>query len=160
MYVNSVGYIVDISCLFLLIYFLPTHCLTFLTHPPFFLLVFFSSYISLYICLPVSLHIHFCPCFTLLLTSPHHSSGDYLLLPPRQKRIRTSFKHDQLRVLKSYFCLNQNPDSKDLKELSHKTRLSKRVLQVYGEKERTGYRSTPIPHWFIERSLSGVSLSL
>ena len=48
----------------------------------------------------------------------------------RQKRVRTSFKHHQLRTMKSYFALNQNPDAKDLKQLSQKTGLSKRVLQV------------------------------
>ena len=48
----------------------------------------------------------------------------------RQKRIRTSFKHDQLRTLKSYFAMNRNPDAKDLKVMSQKTQLSKRVLQV------------------------------
>ena len=48
----------------------------------------------------------------------------------RQKRMRTSFKHHQLRIMKSYFGLNHNPDSKDLKQLSQKTGLSKRVLQV------------------------------
>ena len=50
--------------------------------------------------------------------------------PPRQKRVRTSFKHHQLRTMKSYFNLNHNPDAKDLKQLSQKTGLSKRVLQV------------------------------
>ena len=50
--------------------------------------------------------------------------------PPRQKRVRTSFKHHQLRTMKSYFTLNHNPDAKDLKQLSQKTQLSKRVLQV------------------------------
>ena len=49
---------------------------------------------------------------------------------PRQKRIRTSFKHQQIRILKSYFALNQNPDAKDLKQLAQKTGLTKRVLQV------------------------------
>ena len=49
---------------------------------------------------------------------------------PRQKRVRTSFKHNQLRIMKSYFDLNHNPDAKDLKQLSQKTQLSKRVLQV------------------------------
>jgi LIM homeobox protein 2/9 len=49
---------------------------------------------------------------------------------PRQKRIRTSFKHHQLRAMKSYFQLNHNPDAKDLKQLAQKTGLSKRVLQV------------------------------
>lgn len=51
----------------------------------------------------------------------------------RQKRIRTSFKHHQLRILKSYFALNQNPDAKDLKQLTQKTGLTKRVLQVKWE---------------------------
>jgi len=32
--------------------------------------------------------------------------------------------------MKSYFALNHNPDAKDLKQLSIKTGLSKRVLQV------------------------------
>lgn len=50
--------------------------------------------------------------------------------PPRQKRVRTSFKHTQLRTMKSYFAVNHNPDAKDLKELAKKTQLSKRVLQV------------------------------
>lgn len=50
--------------------------------------------------------------------------------PPRQKRVRTSFKHHQLRTMKSYFGLNHNPDAKDLKQLAQKTGLSKRVLQV------------------------------
>jgi len=49
---------------------------------------------------------------------------------PRQKRLRTSFKQHQLRLLKSYFALNHNPDAKDLKQLSQKTGLGKRILQV------------------------------
>lgn len=49
----------------------------------------------------------------------------------RSKRMRTSFKHHQLRTMKSYFGINQNPDAKDLKQLAQKTGLSKRVLQVY-----------------------------
>lgn len=50
--------------------------------------------------------------------------------PQRQKRVRTSFKHHQLRTMKSYFAINHNPDAKDLKQLAEKTGLSKRVLQV------------------------------
>nr|CAD2135454.1 unnamed protein product [Meloidogyne enterolobii] len=46
------------------------------------------------------------------------------------KRMRTSFKHTQLRTMKAYFFINHNPDSKDLKILSNKTGLSKRVLQA------------------------------
>src|SRR5882757_4319217 len=53
-----------------------------------------------------------------------HTSGQ------RTKRMRTSFKHHQLRTMKSYFSINQNPDAKDLKQLAQKTGLSKRVLQV------------------------------
>jgi LIM homeobox protein 2/9 len=49
----------------------------------------------------------------------------------RNKRMRTSFKHHQLRTMKSYFAINQNPDAKDLKQLAQKTGLSKRVLQVW-----------------------------
>lgn len=48
----------------------------------------------------------------------------------RAKRMRTSFKHHQLRTMKSYFAINHNPDAKDLKQLSQKTGLPKRVLQV------------------------------
>ncbi|VDK30131.1 unnamed protein product [Dibothriocephalus latus] len=48
----------------------------------------------------------------------------------RQKRIRTSFKHSQLRAMKAFFAINHNPDGKDLKVLSERTGLSKRVLQV------------------------------
>ena len=57
-------------------------------------------------------------------------SHDMHLQPPRQKRMRTSFKHHQLRIMKSYFALNHNPDAKDLKQLAQKTGLNKRVLQV------------------------------
>ncbi|VDP84981.1 unnamed protein product [Echinostoma caproni] len=46
------------------------------------------------------------------------------------KRIRTSFKHQQLQMMKAFFEVTRNPDSKDLKQLSVKTGLSKRVLQV------------------------------
>ena len=48
----------------------------------------------------------------------------------RQKRVRTSFKHHQLKTMKMYFSYNHNPDAKDLKQLAQKTGLSKRVLQV------------------------------
>lgn len=57
-------------------------------------------------------------------------SGGSLSHQARNKRMRTSFKHHQLRTMKSYFAINQNPDAKDLKQLSQKTGLSKRVLQV------------------------------
>jgi len=51
----------------------------------------------------------------------------------KNKRVRTSFKHHQLKAMKHYFSLNQNPDAKDLKGLSTKTGLTKRVLQVCRE---------------------------
>lgn len=59
---------------------------------------------------------------------------------PRTKRMRTSFKHHQLRTMKSYFALNQNPDAKDLKQLAQKTGLSKRVLQVWFQNARAKWR--------------------
>lgn len=57
-------------------------------------------------------------------------SGGAMTPTTRNKRMRTSFKHHQLRTMKSYFAINQNPDAKDLKQLAQKTGLSKRVLQV------------------------------
>lgn len=58
--------------------------------------------------------------------------------PPSQKtkRMRTSFKHHQLRTMKSYFAINHNPDAKDLKQLAQKTGLTKRVLQVRSHHRR------------------------
>lgn len=61
------------------------------------------------------------------VTSPASSTGHH---NQRSKRMRTSFKHHQLRTMKTYFAINQNPDAKDLKQLAQKTGLSKRVLQV------------------------------
>ncbi|XP_011297932.1 LIM/homeobox protein Lhx9 isoform X1 [Fopius arisanus] len=58
----------------------------------------------------------------------------------RTKRMRTSFKHHQLRTMKSYFAINQNPDAKDLKQLAQKTALSKRVLQVWFQNARAKWR--------------------
>ncbi|CAG0887084.1 unnamed protein product [Cyprideis torosa] len=60
----------------------------------------------------------------------------------RPKRVRTSFKHHQLRTMKSYFSVNHNPDAKDLKVLSQKTGLSKRVLQVWFQNARAKWRRT------------------
>lgn len=64
-----------------------------------------------------------------------HLDRDQQAYPPTQKtkRMRTSFKHHQLRTMKSYFAINHNPDAKDLKQLAQKTGLTKRVLQVSGE---------------------------
>lgn len=63
-----------------------------------------------------------------------HLDRDQQPYPPSQKtkRMRTSFKHHQLRTMKSYFAINHNPDAKDLKQLAQKTGLTKRVLQVRG----------------------------
>ncbi|XP_034232633.1 LIM/homeobox protein Lhx9-like [Thrips palmi] len=58
----------------------------------------------------------------------------------RSKRMRTSFKHHQLRTMKSYFAINHNPDAKDLKQLSQKTGLPKRVLQVWFQNARAKWR--------------------
>ena len=48
----------------------------------------------------------------------------------RMRRMRTSFNHDQVRTMKSYFVITQNPDADGLEQLSYKTGLSKRVIQV------------------------------
>ena len=53
----------------------------------------------------------------------------------KTKRARTSFKHHQLRIMKAHFQVNQNPDSRELKMLSQKTGLDKKVLQVRRERE-------------------------
>ncbi|XP_061539605.1 LIM/homeobox protein Lhx9 isoform X4 [Phycodurus eques] len=60
-----------------------------------------------------------------------HLDRDQQAYAPTQKtkRMRTSFKHHQLRTMKSYFAINHNPDAKDLKQLAQKTGLTKRVLQ-------------------------------
>jgi LIM homeobox protein 2/9 len=51
-------------------------------------------------------------------------------LADKTKRARTSFKHHQLRIMKSHFQMNQNPDSRELKDLASKTGLDKKVLQA------------------------------
>ncbi|KAG9510506.1 LIM/homeobox protein Lhx5, partial [Fragariocoptes setiger] len=58
----------------------------------------------------------------------------------RCKRMRTSFKHHQLRAMKAHFHMNQNPDAKDLKILAQKTGLTKRVLQVWFQNARAKFR--------------------
>ena len=60
-----------------------------------------------------------------------HGMGATCLQPTaKTKRMRTSFKHAQLKAMKEHFQTNQNPDSKELKHLAQKTGLPKRVLQV------------------------------
>uniref|UniRef100_A0A0R3S1M7 Homeobox domain-containing protein n=1 Tax=Elaeophora elaphi TaxID=1147741 RepID=A0A0R3S1M7_9BILA len=58
--------------------------------------------------------------------------------------MRTSFKHHQLRTMKSYFNLNHNPDAKDLKQLAQRTGLTKRVLQVWFQNARAKFRRNSI----------------
>lgn len=80
------------------------------------------------------------PCSSMLMGSMGGANGVHnphqqqqqgsIQQQQKTKRLRTSFKHHQLRMLKSYFATNHNPDAKDLKQLSQKTTLSKRVLQV------------------------------
>ncbi|MBN3324474.1 LHX9 protein, partial [Atractosteus spatula] len=71
-----------------------------------------------------------------------HLDRDQQSYPPSQKtkRMRTSFKHHQLRTMKSYFAINHNPDAKDLKQLAQKTGLTKRVLQVWFQNARAKFR--------------------
>ena len=58
----------------------------------------------------------------------------------KSKRARTSFKHNQLRIMRSHFQINQNPDSRELKMLSQKTGLDKKVLQVWFQNSRAKWR--------------------
>lgn len=58
----------------------------------------------------------------------------------KTKRARTSFKHHQLRIMKAHFQHNQNPDSRELKMLSQKTGLDKKVLQVWFQNARAKWR--------------------
>ncbi|CAD5234554.1 unnamed protein product [Bursaphelenchus xylophilus] len=71
----------------------------------------------------------------------HSEEKDTALSGTRKtKRMRTSFKHHQLKTMKTYFNLNQNPDAKDLKQLAQKTGLTKRVLQVWFQNARAKHR--------------------
>ncbi|XP_078083688.1 LIM/homeobox protein Lhx2-like [Mustelus asterias] len=92
-------------------------------------------------------------CNKMLATGDHfgtlscnENDGDHMdreqQYPPTQKtkRMRTSFKHHQLRTMKSYFAINHNPDAKDLKQLAQKTGLTKRVLQVWFQNARAKFR--------------------
>ncbi|XP_073446799.1 LIM/homeobox protein Lhx2 isoform X1 [Dendrobates tinctorius] len=70
-----------------------------------------------------------------------HMDRDQQYTPNQKtKRMRTSFKHHQLRTMKSYFAINHNPDAKDLKQLAQKTGLTKRVLQVWFQNARAKFR--------------------
>ncbi|CAM2698974.1 unnamed protein product [Rotaria socialis] len=77
----------------------------------------------------------------------------------RQKRLRTSFKHHQIRCMKLYFNINHNPDAKDLKDLSEKTNLPKRVLQVWFQNARAKYRRSNTSSNEVRTNLSSLSNS-
>ncbi|CDW61053.1 LIM:homeobox protein Lhx9 [Trichuris trichiura] len=64
----------------------------------------------------------------------------------RPKRMRTSFKQQQLRTMRAYFQLNHNPDAKDLKHLAQKTGLTKRILQVWFQNARAKFRRNIMAH--------------
>uniref|UniRef100_A0A5S6R0G8 Uncharacterized protein n=1 Tax=Trichuris muris TaxID=70415 RepID=A0A5S6R0G8_TRIMR len=64
----------------------------------------------------------------------------------RPKRMRTSFKQQQLRTMRAYFQLNHNPDAKDLKHLAQKTGLTKRILQVWFQNARAKFRRSVMTH--------------
>ncbi|KRY27200.1 Replication factor C subunit 1, partial [Trichinella spiralis] len=77
----------------------------------------------------------------------HSSSGMQIMRP---KRMRTSFKQQQLRTMKAYFQMNHNPDAKDLKQLAQKTGLTKRILQ----NARAKYRRSVTSHETIDQPVS------
>ncbi|XP_015791727.1 LIM/homeobox protein Lhx9-like [Tetranychus urticae] len=83
---------------------------------------------------------------SLSSASPASSSSNNGNSKSKSKRVRTSFKHAQLKTMKSYFSVNQNPDAKDLKGLSTKTGLSKRVLQVWFQNARAKWRKNNPKH--------------
>ena len=78
----------------------------------------------------------------------------------KKKRVRTSFKHQQLRIMKAHFQINQNPDSKDLKELSERTGLQKRVLQVWFQNSRAKQRKSSGPCSLSMNNLGSISTGL
>ncbi|KAL3105402.1 hypothetical protein niasHT_025766 [Heterodera trifolii] len=78
----------------------------------------------------------------------------------RQKRMRTSFKHHQLRTMKNYFACNHNPDAKDLKQLSQKTGLTKRVLQVWFQNARAKHRRNQQIRGEVAAAMDGTNPSL
>ncbi|XP_016109324.1 LIM/homeobox protein Lhx2-like [Sinocyclocheilus grahami] len=78
----------------------------------------------------------------------------------KTKRMRTSFKHHQLRTMKSYFAINHNPDAKDLKQLAQKTGLTKRVLQVWFQNARAKFRRNLLrqDNTGVDKALDGSTL--
>ena len=50
--------------------------------------------------------------------------------PEKNKRTRTSFKHDQLTIMRHHFKINQRPKSPELRMIAQKTGLDKKTLQV------------------------------
>ena len=71
----------------------------------------------------------------------------------RRKRMRSSFKHYQLKIMRSYFQTNHNPDAKELREISVKTGLMTRVIQV----SLRGYFSAGLPQQLVNQSSSSTS---
>ncbi|OAF70679.1 hypothetical protein A3Q56_01567 [Intoshia linei] len=58
----------------------------------------------------------------------------------RDKRNRTSFKPDQLIIMKEFFEKNRNPDAKDISKIIAKTKLTKRIIQVWFQNSRAKHR--------------------
>jgi len=90
--------------------------------------------------------------------------------PPRPKRIRTTFKYHELQLMKTYFELNHNPDNNDLKQLSVKTGLSKRVLQAsctklrrlkaYPSSQKLFEPETVIPSYVVQLLIQLITIQL
>lgn len=99
------------------------------------------------------LHLHLLPALSCNENEAEHLDRDQPY-PSSQKtkRMRTSFKHHQLRTMKSYFAINHNPDAKDLKQLAQKTGLTKRVLQVSRDPPVRGAEKV----WSMEDGAGGV----
>ena len=100
---------------------------------------------------------------TAAVTPAVSGGGPPAVRPARPKRIRTTFKCHELQLMKSYFELNHNPDNNDLKQLSHKTGLSKRVLQASHQLLFAVYRHTSggnFPgHWKSPENMLNVVVS-
>merc|ERR1719400_1283028 len=65
---------------------------------------------------------------------PPHPGMEGQMDHGKSKRARTSFKHHQLRIMRSHFQINQNPDSRELKMLSQKNWTGQKKFYRYGFK--------------------------
>ncbi|KAK7488067.1 hypothetical protein BaRGS_00020658, partial [Batillaria attramentaria] len=54
----------------------------------------------------------------------------------KQKRVRTTFSEEQLKILHQHFLLDSNPDGQDLDRIAKVTKLTKRVTQVWFQNSR------------------------